>query len=188
MKNFIAIMGLLIISCGAGLAETASAPENGSPEPKKQYLYEWTDNRDTVHITDALGRVPEEYRSRARRIESVKGQEPDQQQMRGSSPSSFGNDNSDRGRAEWQSKISNWKSRLANAEARYRNLESERDAQFRAWGSAALAPIENRVRAEKIEQQMKDVQSEIEQAKHMLNEVIPEEARKAGVPPGWLRE
>ncbi len=35
---------------------------------------------------------------------------------------------------------------------------------------------------------MNNVQSEIEQAKHMLNEVIPEEARKAGVPPGWLRE
>jgi hypothetical protein len=35
---------------------------------------------------------------------------------------------------------------------------------------------------------MKGVQSEIDAARNDLDVVIPEEARKAGVPPGWLRE
>jgi hypothetical protein len=35
---------------------------------------------------------------------------------------------------------------------------------------------------------MKEVQKQIDEARNMVDVVIPEEARKAGVPPGWLRE
>ena len=31
-------------------------------------------------------------------------------------------------------------------------------------------------------------QKRIDEARNMLNVVIPEEARKAGIPPGWLRD
>jgi hypothetical protein len=32
------------------------------------------------------------------------------------------------------------------------------------------------------------MQKEIDEARNMLDVVIPEEARRAGVPPGWLRK
>jgi hypothetical protein len=35
---------------------------------------------------------------------------------------------------------------------------------------------------------MKQVQKEIDDTRNRINVVIPEEARKAGIPPGWLRE
>jgi hypothetical protein len=35
---------------------------------------------------------------------------------------------------------------------------------------------------------MKEVRKEIDEIRRELDEAIPEEARKAGVPPGWLRE
>jgi hypothetical protein len=55
-------------------------------------------------------------------------------------------------------------------------------------GGPAYGPIENKVKAAQIEQQMKEVQKQIDEARNMLDVVIPDEARKAGVPPGVLRE
>ena len=44
------------------------------------------------------------------------------------------------------------------------------------------------MKAQKIEEEMQQVQREIDSARNEVENVIPEQARKAGVPPGWLRE
>jgi hypothetical protein len=51
-----------------------------------------------------------------------------------------------------------------------------------------MAPIANRQRAEQIDKALPEVQKEIDRARREIDVVIPEEARKAGIPPGWLRE
>ena len=166
-----------------------------SPPPdnaeQKSYLYEWTDDKGVVHITDTPGVIPEQYRAKARKVESQKGEEggSGQQLQKGAEPS-FNSEtvHDEQGKAEWQQRIKSWRDRLANAEAHYRELDQERTELLGVRGSAALAPLENRQRAEQIVGEMKDVQSQIDEARRMLEEVIPEEARKAGVPPGWLRE
>ncbi len=186
MRVLIAIFGILIIAAAPVFAESDSQPENR--DLKKQYLYGWVDNNGIGHITDSLSKVPEQYRSKARKIESGKGQEtaPDQRQEPEYAPNS---ENAEApAKAEWQQRIKDWKMRLADAEKHYRDLEQERNDLFRAWGSPALAPIKNRQRAEEIDQEMKTVQQEIDESKNMLEVAIPEEARKSGVPPGWLRE
>jgi hypothetical protein len=191
MRRIAVAVGIFVIVCSSVFAETDPKAASQSEEPKKHFLYEWTDNTGNLHITDALGKVPEQYRSHMRtrevKAESPANQGPDMQGRHAPSPR-FDSNNEDAGKAQWQSRLREWKQRLENAEQRHQSLEQERNALFRAWGSAALAPIENRLKAEKIEQEMKGVQKEIERAKNMIEEVIPEEARKAGVPPGWLRE
>ncbi len=183
MSRIVLAVGIVVFVCGSVFAQT----DPQSEELKKHFLYEWTDDTGILHITDALSKVPEQYRSRMRTREVPKGESPAQE--RGYAPSpGFQSNNDDAGKAQWQSRLRDWKQRLENAENRYEALERERNELFRAWGAAALAPIENRMKAEKIEQQMKDLQNEIERAKNMIEVVIPEEARKAGVPPGWLRE
>ncbi len=187
MRLVITIAGLFIIAAGPVFGQAEDGNENR--DAKKKFFYEWTDNAGVIHITDGFGKVPEQYRSKARKIESPKGQEPGQEQPRPGTTYSPGSEESEAARkAEWQNRIREWKNRLASAEKRYRDLERERDDLFRAWGSPALAPIENKQKAEKIEQQMKETQEEIDTARNMIDTVIPEEARKAGVPPGWLRE
>lgn len=178
------------------MVSSASSQTEGLAEDtdvKKQYLYEWTDNKGIAHITDGLGKVPEQYRSKARKIESPKatetrGQEQQMRQERGYARDSGAANTEAYAKAEWQQRIRGWKERLAKAEKQYQDLEHERNELFRAWGSAALAPVENRVRAQEIEKQMKEVQQEVDRSENMIEVVIPEEARKAGVPPGWLRE
>lgn len=192
MRRIAAAVGIVAIVCSAVFAETGQKASSESEELKKHFLYEWTDDTGMLHITDALGKVPEHYRSRMRTREVPKGESPagQKREMQGRHAPSprFDANNEDAGKAQWQSRLREWQHRLENAEKQHQELEQERNGLFRAWGSAALAPIENRLKAEKIEQQMKDVQNEIQRAKNMLEAVIPEEARKAGVPPGWLRE
>jgi hypothetical protein len=190
MRAILTTIGILMITMSAAFAQIEVNPEE--KDIKKNSLYEWTDSNGTVHLTDGFGKVPEQYRSKARKIEPQKGPGiSPERQLKGDtdamSESDAGEADAD-AKAEWQQRIRDWKSRLANAEKRYQDLGRERNELFGAWGSPALAPIENRVKAEQIDQQMKQVQGEIDAARDMIENVIPEEARKAGVPPGWLRE
>ncbi|OGW48073.1 MAG: hypothetical protein A2078_03760 [Nitrospirae bacterium GWC2_57_9] len=186
ITSVIAALSVILVLAGSGYGQTAGKEDR---EQKKYYLYQWTDSKGTVHITDSFGKVPERYRSKALKLESRKGPEGSPEQDRGRSG---GSDDSDleetesAAKFEWQQRIRDQQRRLENAEKRYQKLERERDELF--VGSSALTSIENRVKFEQLGEQLKQVQSEIDAAKNMLHTVIPEEARKAGVPPGWLRE
>jgi hypothetical protein len=152
-------------------------------------LYQWVDDQGNVHATDRPSDIPEKYRSRVKKIGSGSGgQEPVIIEQQAEPEPSEREENAQNDKAMWQQKIRDWKDRLADAETRYRSLEQERNGLFAAWGSPAVAPLAARQRAEQIDQQMQEVQQEIVKAKDMINNVIPEQARKAGIPPGWLRE
>ncbi len=167
------------------------APAPSDEQQPATYLYQWVDDQGAVHITDDLGSVPEKYRSSATRMKDTSApQEPSAGQPQ-AAPVPFprnGNGEQQPDKAQWQQRMRNAKNQLADAEARYRSLQQQRADLFAAWGSPAEAPLANRQQADQIDQQMQEVQQEIEKARNMINNVIPEEARKAGVPPGWLRE
>lgn len=177
----------LILIAGAAFGDIKAEPKD--KDAKKRYLYEWTDSKGAIHITDGFGKIPGKYRSKARKVESPKMQDSDGAENRAPGPQGhIPAYEPDQGKAVWQQRIRSWKNRLADAEKRYQDLEQERNELLLARGAPALAPIENKMKAEQIEQQMKKLQEQIESAKHLITKVIPEEARKAGVPPGWLRE
>lgn len=190
MRYLISFIGILLLATSLW-AQTAGTKEED--ERKKPYLYEWTDEKGAAHITDTLGNVPEKYRSRARRVEIRKKKEqpgalPAQPELT-TTPQDQGASVSDEERkAEWRRKIGDWKSRLAGSEKRYQELDDERNGLIRTWNLLALAPPDTKVRVGKIDEEMKAVQEQIDEARKMIDVVIPEEARKAGVPPGWLRE
>jgi chromosome segregation ATPase len=188
MNYSLTAIAVLLLVAGAAFGQPEDQP--GNKETKKQYLYGWTDSKGTLHITDGLGKIPERYRDKARKLESLKGQEPDaDQQVRDAIQSgSDMQEAEDEARAEWQYRMGEWKKRLADAEKGHRALEQEKMDLTRTWGSIALAPAEHRQRAVDIELQMKALQAEIDTAKNMIDTVLPDEARKAGVPPGWLRQ
>jgi hypothetical protein len=166
--------------------------QEGNSE-RKSYLYQWTDDSGGIHITNGLGNVPEQYRSKARIMEESRSDEGEQgqqtQNVSGGTAGPESEEATEEGRkAEWQDLIREWKTRLDQAEKRYRELDQQRTALLMSSGGPAYGPIENKVKAEQIAQQMKEVQQQIHEARNMLDVVIPEDARKAGVPPGWLRE
>jgi hypothetical protein len=188
MKYSIAFIAALLFMTGFAFAQTGDPPEN--KEADKHFLYEWMDNNGTLHITDGVGKIPERYRDKARKMESTRGQEPDQEQQvpYETQSESESEEAEEEARAEWQYRMREWRQRLADAEKGHRALELERTQLTRAWGSIALAPPEYRQRAIEIELRLKELQTEIDTAKHMITTTLPDEARKAGVPPGWLRQ
>lgn len=191
MRFLVAIVTVLLVLVFTAFAETGE--KAGNNEAKKHYIYEWTDAKGGVHITDDLGVVPERRRAKARKIEMPTGQEvgPEQQGQGGaeSPPGASTEQQEAASKAIWQQRLRDWKKRLADAQERYRALDQKRLDALGKWGPGpASGHLEGRVEAEHIEQEMKDVQTEIDEAKNMIETVIPEEARRAGIPPGWLRE
>jgi len=190
MRILVMLLLFLTLPSLPALAQSGSNTEK--KEAPKRYLYQWTDSKGVVHITDDLGDVPERYRSKANKIEAGKPQEPGGEQRAGERPTpGFDSGNTaaeEASKARWQQRLRDWKDRLAKAEQQYQDLDQQRTQLLGSRGSAAYAPIADRLKAEQIGQQLKDVQREIDNARNMIENVIPEEARKAGVPPGWLRE
>jgi hypothetical protein len=183
------ISGVLLCMPFESSSEPAKPAEK--KEEKKRYLYEWVDDKGNYHAADRYEAVPPEYRDKIRKAtelpkkpESSGSDAP----RRGAEPAPPSDDQDEIERAKWRELIGEWKSRLSKAEARHEQLKQRQSDILRKWGSLALAPIADRLEAEKINEQMAEAQREIQDARNMLEKTIPEDARKAGVPPGWIRD
>ena len=167
----------------------ASGEGNGS-------LYEWTDDRGIVNVTDDLSKVPDKYRSKARKLgqsgTGQGGQEVISPQVPSAPEAGPGPaEQSDEVRkARWQRRMRDAKQRLADAEDRYRNLNQRKADIASQWGSsgAALPPQDALDQMAQIDRDLEKAKSDITDARNMVEVTIPDEARRAGIPPGWLRE
>jgi hypothetical protein len=188
LKGLLLILVLMVFAI-AGFAQADPNSPTEDKEPNKSYLYQWTDDAGIVHITDGLGKVPEKYREHAVKLIQQEKEEDDQvrQAPQVQSPSRQSNSNENT-KAAWQQRIRQAKQRVSGLENRYRELDQRRNELLRSWGGPASGRLTERIEADEIEQEMKDVQKEIDDARRDVDSVIPEEARRAGVPPGWLRE
>jgi uncharacterized protein YukE len=159
-------------------------------EPKKHLIYEWTDGKGVVHITDQLGKVPARYRSTVRRVEAPAGEEAESIERQGLPDSGIADKENREAdlKEDWQQRMKEAKRHLASLEKRYRELDQKRSELQGRWGGAASGHLEDKAEAERIGQEMKQVQQEIDDARNQVEVVIPDEARKAGIPPGWLRD
>jgi len=190
------MVAALLVSGFAAYAQTkdqTSTQGEKKQEEQKSYIYQWTDGKGVVHITDDLNKIPTSYRSNARRLESTPGGEAVQSQPSQEGVNApFGDSEEHELQADqkeaWQKRLSMEKKKLADAEQRYHELENRRNLLLQSWGGVASGRIEDRVEADRIDQEMQKVQQEINDARNQIEVVIPNEARKAGVPPGWLRE
>jgi len=184
---------ILVILVLTGFAMTVFAQDDPpaqteDKELKKSYLYQWTDDNGIVQITDSLEKVPKQYRDKAVKMTQEKTEGADlgqQMQQRPVTPSGAGSDAAVKG--VWQQRMREAKLRLADAERRYKELDQRRKELLRTSVGVAFGGREV-IEAENIELQMKDVQKEMDKARNDIEVVIPDDARKQGIPPGWLRE
>ena len=185
---------LMLMLMGFAMTVNAQADQQAPTEDKelkKDYLYQWTDDKGVVSITDDLAKVPQVYRDKALKLTQPKTEDVGQKQQvqQPGYRSGSGSEAADAaGKAVWQQRMSRAKQRLEAAEKKYHELDQRRNELLQSWGGPASGRLDTRTDADSIEQEMKGVQGEIDAARNDLEVVIPEEARKAGVPPGWLRE
>jgi hypothetical protein len=191
VRLFLVIVVALLFAAGTAGAQTDQRNKTENKSQQKNYLYKWTDNKGVVHVADDLGLVPKQYRNKALKIEeSTRGEEPAQEGRKITSTPSTGYDDEaeQEKKAYWQQRIKQARQRLADAQRRYQDLEQQRNAALMRWSGGASGNIALRLEADRLDQEMKNIQSQIDEARNEIENEIPEEARKAGVPPGWLRE
>jgi hypothetical protein len=179
--------GLLLVASLLFLCSAAGAQEGSGG------LFTWTDKEGVVHMTDDLDKVPNEYRAKTQRIGnggSGVAVVPEVQSPTAPATKDQGKGNDAALKAQWQSRMLDAKRTLQNAENNYQQLEKRKSDLQAQWGSSgsALPPQSALDEMKQLDVDLSHAKAEIDSARDQINNVIPDEARRAGIPPGWLRE
>ena len=162
-----------------------------------RYLYQWKDEQGVVNVTDSLDKVPPKYRSRATQLlqpgagkEEPRREETQERVQSQDLDAGTAQDQEEIRKAEWQQRMLDAKRRLTAAEDRYGQIEQRRNELASKSGSsgAALPTQEMLDEMNRLEGELARARIDVDRARNEVDVVIPDEARKADVPPGWLRE
>jgi|GEM_PF-5727944 len=101
-------------------------------------------------------------------------------------------DNNDHSEDWWRQKVREWQGRLEDASKRYKEAEDDWDKYNgilvgASTGVSTFQTTQYQDLRGSARVRMDEAQAQMDEANKMLNEVLPEEAHKAGAPPGWAR-
>jgi len=191
MRTGFIILAVFFLVAGMAAAQTNLQKQTGEKDVKKDYLYQWVDENGVVHVTDNPSEIPKKYRNKVLTVEQAPSQEG----------TALGGENATEStdirsedvaeqnlKANWQQRMKQARQRLVDAQRRYQELEQKRNEEVAKSGASPIGQLEGRIKSQQLEPEMQQAQKDIDDAKNEVENVIPEEARKAGVPPGWLRE
>ena len=160
------------------------------PNPVFAETYQWTDKDGNVGFADSLEKVPPKYRPSAKRLDESKESTKTFQRV----PSAPGRNNtmppspSDQGApyAAWRGRLEAARAELEELRAKRRKAQEEYDnlLYLRHMRSRNLDPETEAQAASKISELDKQVRAK----EYEVNTAIPDEARRAGVPPGMLSQ
>ena len=150
-----------------------------------------------MNVTDDLDKVPPKYRSQATQLlqpgvdkeeqsrgDTRKGEQP-QNLDAGTSP-----DRDEIRKAQWQQRMQDARRRLTVAEDQYNQIEQRRnDLMSKTGSSGAALPTQEMIdEMNDLSEELARARIEVDNARNEVQVTIPDEARRAGIPPGWLRE
>lgn len=179
-----------------------------------QEVYRWVDEQGTVHFTDDLGQVPEKYRDKIQKkgppkeppitqpippqpappqptppqplapptgmeVEKGFGATPRQKDILG------------RGEEWWRAKVNEWNEKLKTAQRNYENTYSEWKSKENELESSKFKPdsFKRKLKAEikDLEEKTKDREKQMDEAKNMLENILPKQAQDYQANPEWLK-
>lgn len=159
-------------------------------------FYSWVDGSGNQNFADSLAKVPEEYRSQARRMGQRKepaGSGTASGTYDSSSPrttyssqrETVQRDQDGHDEKWWRGQVNSLRSKITEEEnnlafydTRQKACEEEQKNYVRYSRNCTRQYEESRKRSE----------WNIDRYKQQLEVELPEQARKAGAPPGWVRE
>jgi hypothetical protein len=153
-------------------------------------VYQWTDDQGNIGFTDDPDSIPEKYRQNAERMDGKTVPKKPKTNIAPAIPPSTASNGDihldDNGRDEqW------WRTRMQDLRNRKNELLGEKEklaAGTNSLGKLGLGSLEANQQAKDTEKQLQQLDSQIKAIEQELTVSIPEEARMANAPPGWLRE
>ena len=163
-----------------------------------QAIYRWVDEKGILHFVDDLTLVPEKYRDQFQKKEPPKEPIPSPSaSSRGeegkteSDPSSVRKDLHGRGEDWWRAKAKESNDKLQSAQKNYDSAyqtwkakEQQRgDGKFKSHGPRKRLMSE----IDELEEKVKESQKELEEAKEVVEKVLPKQAEDYKADPNWLK-
>lgn len=175
-------------------------------------VYQWTDGNGAVHFTDDPGKIPKKFHNSVRELRPPDQEEenapkgvPSEEDMEAVAPveappavspkpapesessslvaPSEAVDFNGHNREWWRQRVQEWQAKKTDAQAKLA------DAQERLGKERFLnATTGNMKRIQDISAEVSKYERELKEAESMLTDGLPDEARRAQAPPGWLRD
>jgi hypothetical protein len=169
---------------------------------KGQEIYSWVDEKGTIHYADDLTLVPERYREHVKKRKTQQEPSPSPsippssgsqgtEARPSSEPSPDRRDRLGRDEQWWRAKVKEWEDIFQNAQNNY-------DKAYQAWKSKEkeledlkIKPdsVKRKIRAEikDLEEKTKALEKVMNEAREMVEKVLPREAEENRADPDWLK-
>jgi hypothetical protein len=164
-----------------------------------QEVYRWVDEKGTLHFTDDLTLVPQRYQDQVQK--KVAPQEPSlspstrlpQKVGIERKPESIPVQKDILGRGEewWRARVNEWKEKLLAARKNYETALNAWKAKEKELEESKFKPdsLKRRLKADikVLEDKAKEWEKQVEEARNMVEKVLPKQAEEYGADPSWLK-
>ncbi len=167
-----------------------------------QGVYKWVDEKGTTHFTDDLSLVPDRYRDQVLEVKpqrepapppSIESPKRTGRQNNIQSPPDPTSEEKDllgRGKEWWRATANEWNGKLEAAQRNYEKAYNEWKSKEQELETSKFKPEslkrKLKVEAKALEEKTKDWENKMEEAKDMLENVLPKQARDYQANPDWL--
>ena len=169
-----------------------------------QEIYQWVDEKGTAHFTDDLGQIPEKYQDQVKKKKAPEEPSPaptptptpspPMRPPQGKAPPEPFVEKKDilgRGEDWWRDKAMEWKQRLTKADKDYAAAESALKAKEKELEQSIYKPdsFKRRLEAEikVLKEKANEQKRQVDEAKNMLEKVLPKEAEEYRADPNWVK-
>jgi len=163
-----------------------------------QEIYRWVDEKGILHFVDDLTQVPEKYRDLIQKKEPPKEPIPSpsvssqgEEVKIESDPSSVRKDLHGRGEDWWRAKAKEANDKLQGAQNNYDSAyrtwkakeQQREDGKFKSHGPRKRLMSE----IDELEEKVRERQKELEEAREVVEKVLPKQAEDYKADPKWLK-
>jgi hypothetical protein len=166
------------------------------PSVHAQEIYQWVDEKGTVHFTDDVSQIPEKYQDQVKKKETPPEPAPSpsirpSQDKTPPEPSVEKKDILGRGEDWWRDKAMEWRQKLIKAQKDYAAAEAALKAKDKELEEAKFKPksfqrkLQDEIKI--LEEKANAQKNRLDEAKNMLEKVLPKQAEEYRADPSWLR-
>jgi chromosome segregation ATPase len=158
-----------------------------------QEVYQWVDEKGTVHYTDDPALIPERYQDQVQKRTIPKELVTSPPTQVSPEPQSDIERKDLLGRDEdwWRDKAMEWKQKLIQAQKNYEAAQEALKAKDKELEKSIYKPdsFKRRLQAEikVLEEKVNEQKRQVDEAKDMLEKVLPKQAEEYRADPSWVR-
>jgi hypothetical protein len=165
-----------------------------------QEIYRWVDEKGTIHLTDDMSSVPERYRDQVQKKRPLKEPSPPlapqvskekEETEKESKSASERKDLLGRGEGWWKAKAEEWNEKLLEAQKNYETAHADYKKKEKQVEEAKFQPksLQRKLKSElkALEEKANGWKKQVEEAKNMLEKILPKEAEESNADPNWIK-